>query len=100
MTTGRHHRPLKLISEELVRDALAMSQIFVSTLPTEDAEDRLHEQRRRDQLSIEEVCKRIEMSGVIALEFDPGAMALSETLKDVLDVAEGVAEDPIWGLSR
>ena len=44
----------------------------------EDAEDRLHEQRRLDQLAVEEMRQRVEMADVVAFEFEARAVALAE----------------------
>src|SRR3546814_281782 len=48
----RHHRPLIIAAKKLVRDTLRMEQIFgVRSLPAQNAEDGLDEERRRDRKS-------------------------------------------------
>jgi hypothetical protein len=44
---------------------------------TEDAEDRLHEQRRLHNPALEEMGERVEMADVVALEFEARAAALA-----------------------
>ena len=44
----------------------------------EDAEDRLHEERRLDQLALEEVREVVEVADVVALELEARAAALAE----------------------
>ena len=46
----------------------------------QDAEDRLHEQRRLHQPAIEEMREVVEMADVVALELEPRAAALAELL--------------------
>ena len=41
----------------------------------EDAEHRLHEQRRLDQAAVEEMPQRVEMADVVALDLEAGVVA-------------------------
>ena len=61
----------------------------------QDAEDRLHEERRLDELAVEEVREVVEVPDVVALELEARAAAFAEVLQHVLDVLEGVAEDEV-----
>src|SRR6266404_5306654 len=98
MPSGSHDRPAILVTEELVRDSLGMNQIFnVSALATQNAEDRLNEEGRRHQLAIQKMRQRIEVAGVVALEFELRAVPPAQFLQDRLDILEGVLEDPVAG---
>ena len=61
----------------------------------EDAEDRLHEERRLDELAVEEVGEIVEVADIVALELEAGAVGVAELLQDVFDVLEGVAENVV-----
>ena len=61
----------------------------------EDAEDRLHEERRLDELALEEMRQRVEMTDVVALELEARAVLLAELAQHELDVLERVAEDEV-----
>jgi len=62
----------------------------------ENAEYRLHEQRRLDQAAIEEVREIVEVADVVALEFEPRLVVLAGR-EDEFDILESVAEDEIAG---
>ena len=73
-----------------------MQQVFgVGADAAEDAEDRLHEERRLDQLAIDDVGQVVEVADVVALELEARAAAAAEVLEDVLDVLERVLEDEV-----
>jgi hypothetical protein len=63
----------------------------------EDAEDRLHEERRLDQPAVDEMRQVVEVADVVAFELEARAVALAQVAQDVLDVLEGVAEDEVVG---
>src|SRR3546814_13714972 len=78
-----HHRPLIIAAKKLVRDTLRMEQIFgVRSLPAQNAEDGLDEERRRDQLPVEKVSQGIEMPDIIAFKLETSAMPLAERPED------------------
>src|SRR3546814_9016879 len=73
-----------------------MEQIFgVRSLPAQNAEDGLDEERRRDQLPVEKVSQGIEMPDIIAFKLETSAMPLAERLEDILDILECIAENPV-----
>src|SRR3984893_16986741 len=93
---ARHDGPLVLLAEELVGDALRVQKILrIGTLTAQNAEDRLHEERRRDELSVEEMRERVEMTDVVALELESRAVALAEAFQDSLDIRKRVAKNPV-----
>jgi len=61
----------------------------------ENAEDRLHEERRLDQLAVEEMRQRIEMADIVALELEFGAAAFAKAFKNLFDILEGIAKNEI-----
>src|SRR3546814_13535641 len=73
-----------------------MEQIFgVRSLPAQNAEDGLDEERRRDQLPVEKVSQGIEMPDIIAFKLETSAMPLAERLEDILDILECIAENQV-----
>ena len=96
VAAGGEDRPAVLLAEQLVGDMLGMREILgIGADAAEDAEDALHEERRLDQLAVEEMGEGVEMADVVALELEARAMRLAEMLQDVFDVLEGVAEDEV-----
>ena len=84
MPPGRQHRPVVLVAEQLVGDALHVDDVLgIGADAAENAEDRLHEQRRLHQLAVEEMRERVEMADVVAFELEARAVALAEVLEDV-----------------
>src|SRR3546814_13317143 len=62
-----HHRPLIIAAKKLVRDTLRMEQNFgVRSLPPQNAEDGLDEERRRDKHTVAKVSQGIEMRDILA----------------------------------
>src|ERR1700674_1722081 len=83
MPPGRHDRPTVLGPKKLIGDSLGMQQILrVCTRSTKNPENRLHEQRRLHQTTVEKVGQRVEVGGVIALEFEAGTMPSPEHLQN------------------
>src|SRR5216684_5296750 len=96
MPPGRQHRPSILLAEQLVGDALHMRKVLgIGPDAAENAEDRLHEERRLDQLAVEKMSKRIEVADIVALEFELRAATLAELLKNMLDIFESIPENEI-----
>ena len=61
---------------------------------TAQAKDRLDQQRWLHEAAIEEVCGRVEMANVVALDLEP-RLVLAARLKDVRDVFECIFEDTV-----
>ncbi len=96
MPPGGEDRPVILVAEELVGDALHMRDVLgIGADAAEDAEDRLHEERRLDEAAIEEMREVVEVADIVALELEARAAALAQLLQDVFDVLEGVSEDEV-----
>ena len=96
MAAGGKDRPVIGVAEQFVGDALHMGQVLgVGADAAEDAEDRLHEQRRLDQPAVEEMREVVEVADIVAFELEPRAAALAQILQDPLDIVEGIAEDEI-----
>jgi hypothetical protein len=62
----------------------------------QDAEHRLHEQRRLDEAALEEMRQVIEVPDVVAFELEPGVV-VSAGLQHEFDIPERVAENEIAG---
>ena len=60
----------------------------------EDAKDGLHEKGGFDQTPLENG-QIVEMSNVVALEFETDPVALTKVFQDPFDVGPGVAEDVV-----
>src|SRR5262245_62168846 len=60
----------------------------------ENAEHALHEERRLDEAAIDEVRERVEVTDVVALDLEAGAV-LRAGREDVLDVLERVLEHAV-----
>ena len=60
----------------------------------QDAEHRLHEERRLDHAAVEEVGQVVEVADVVALELEAGAVAAARG-QNILDVLVGVLEHEI-----
>ena len=96
MTAGREHAPVVVVAEELVRDPLHVHEVFlIGADAAEDAEDRLHEQRRLDQPAVEEMGEVVEVPDVVAFELEAGAVGLAELAQYVFDVLERIPEDEV-----
>ena len=84
------------IAKQTVGDAPHVDQVIrIGADATQNPENGLDEQRRRDQTPVEEVRQAIEVPHVVALEFETGATALAQEFQHPLDILEGVAEDEI-----
>src|SRR6185437_7098873 len=56
------------------------------------------EERRLDQLAVEEMRQRVEMADIVAFELELRAAALAKRLKDLLDILEGIPKNEISGI--
>src|SRR5439155_5773738 len=95
---GGQDRPLIVPPEQAVRRPPHMHQVFrMRPDAAQDAEDRLHEERRLQQLAVEEVRQRVEMADIVAFAFEARAAAMPELADEALDLREGVADDQVPG---
>src|SRR5262245_13377089 len=93
MLSCTEHRPLVAVAEELVCNPLQVAQVVrVSANAAQDAEHELKKERTAHEAAINEVPEVVEMADVITLVFEAGAVHLTQSGKDLLDVTEGVAE--------
>src|SRR5215469_112735 len=96
MAAGGEDRPCIGIAKQLVGNPLHVDEVLgIGADTAENAEDRLHEQRRLDQAPVEKVCEIVEMADIVAFELKPGATRFAQILKDPLDVGKGVAENKV-----
>src|SRR5487761_1784173 len=96
MPPCRQDRPVILLAEQPVGDRLHVGDVVrIGADSAENAEDRLHQERRLDQLAVEEMGERIEMADVVAFELEARAVTLAQFLEGTLDVHEGVLEDEV-----
>src|SRR5258707_1255253 len=96
---GRQDRPLVVSPEQAVRGPPHMHQIFrMRADAAQDAEDRLHEERRLQELAVEEMGQRVEMADIVAFAFEARAAAVPELADEALDLREGVADDQVLSL--
>ena len=96
VAAGGEDRPGVEVAEQFVGDPLHVDDILrIGADAAENAEDRLHKERRLDQPAIEEMRQVVEVADIVALELEPGAAALPQILQDALDIGEGVAEDEV-----
>jgi len=65
----------------------------------ENAEDRLHKERRLDQTAIDKMRQIVEVPDIVALMLEAGAALFAQPLYDLLDIGEGVAEDEVTVIS-
>src|SRR6185312_14159694 len=73
--TGTEHRPMIVVAEQTVGCPLHHHDVFrMRADAAENSEYRLNEQRWFHQTAIEEMPQRVEMSDVIALDLEPGAV--------------------------
>src|SRR5664279_5740440 len=57
----------------------------------ENAEHRLHEQRRLDQAAVEEMPQRVKMADIVALDLET-SVVFRASGEDVFNVGEGILE--------
>ena len=82
VAAGAEDRPVVVVAEQAVGGALHVQQVLgVGADAAEDAEDRLHEQRRLDQPALEEVGEVVEVADVVALELEARAVVSPSSLR-------------------
>ena len=100
MTARPQDAPDVVVPKQAVGRSLHVQQILgIGADAAEYAEDGLHEERRLHEAAIEEVREVIEMSYVVALELEAGAVC-AHRFQQALDVGEGITEDMSPRLSR
>ena len=93
---GRQHRPLIGVAEQPIRRFLHEEQVRpFGPDAAQNAEDRLNQERRLDDLAVQKVGQVVEMADVVAFVLEPGAVVLAERLDDAFDVLEGIAENAV-----
>src|ERR1700689_3150068 len=96
VAAGGEDRPVVLIAEQLVSDAFHVAEIVgIGADAAEDAENGLDEERRLDQLAVEEMSERVEVPDVVAFELKARAVAFAQILQAALDILKGVLEDEV-----
>ena len=80
VAAGGQDRPLIVVAEQAGRRAPHVQQVLrIGADAAEDAEDRLHEERRLDQAAVEEVRQVVEVADVVALELEARAAAFAQS---------------------
>ena len=79
---GAEHRPAIIVAEQAVGGALHVHHVLrMRADAAQDAEHRLHEQRRLHQAALEEVREVVEMRDVVALELEAGVVVRSRSVR-------------------
>src|SRR4051812_9707711 len=100
MTACADHRPLVRLAEQSIRRLLHERDVVgMRADAAADAEHRLNEQRRRQQPAIDEMRGGVEMSDVVALYLEAGAVG-STGAENAGDVAERVLEHAGFAASQ
>src|SRR5690349_16260828 len=88
---GAQHGPAVGVSEEAVRGALHVQHVLgMSADAAENAEHRLHEERRLHELTVQKVREVVEVARIVTLELKAGAMPCKSPHRK-FDVLEGVS---------
>ena len=96
MTARGEDRPDVLIAKQLVRGFFGEQQIaWLRADAAQNTEDRLHEQRRLDNLAVQAIGQIIQMPDIVTFEFEPRAVAFTKLLDDARDIFKRVAENEI-----
>ena len=73
--TRAKHRPVVIVAEQPVRSAPHLQHVFgMRADAAENAEHRLHEDRRLDDTAIKEMLQGIQMADVVALDLEAGVV--------------------------
>src|SRR5262249_28380295 len=95
---GPQHGPLVIVAEQFVGGAFHEHEVVdVAADAAQNSKDELQEDRRLEQAAIDAVCEIVEVPGIVALVLEFGPVALAHELRNLLDVAEGIAEDVLIG---
>src|SRR5579883_192434 len=88
---GGEHGPAIIIAEQAIGGFFHEDEIaHLRADAAENAEDELHEERRPDELAIDEMRQIVEMADIVAFVLEAHAVAVAERFQDALDVAERV----------
>ena len=99
MPASGKDRPDVLIAKQLVRGFFGEQQIArLRADAAQNAKDRLHEQRRLDNLAVQAIGQIVQMTNIVTFEFEPRAVAFTKLLDNARDIFEGVAENEIIGV--
>ena len=74
-----------------------MPCFFNGAAPTENSENRLNEEGRFHQATVQKVRQVVQMPNIVALKFESCAAPLAHVFQDTLHFLERVAEDAIAG---
>src|SRR5262252_2279022 len=86
-TPGAEHRPRIVVAEQLVGGALHEEKVLhVGADAAENAEDQLQEDRGLEPAFVDAVGEIVEMTDVVALVLELGAVPLAHQLRDLFDV--------------
>ena len=73
-----------VVAEQLVGGAAHVDDVLgIGADAAENAEDRLHEERRLDEPAVEEMRQGVEMADVVAFELEARAAALAQSSRIV-----------------
>ena len=82
-----------VVAEQFVGDVPHVHEVVgIGADAAEDAEDRLHEERRLHQSALQKMREVVQMADVVALELEARAAAFSQLLQHALDILERVPE--------
>src|SRR5271156_6206986 len=95
-TAGGQDGPSVVVSEQPVGGLLHEHEVLgLGADAAEDAEYRLHEEWRLNELFVDEVSQIVEESDIVAFVLESRTMLFAEHFEDSLDIAKRVAEDEI-----
>src|ERR1700693_3468661 len=93
---GRQDGPLVVVSEQPVGGLFHEHEVLrLGADAAQDAEYRLHEEWRPNELFFDEVSQIVEVSDIVAFVLESRTMLFTERFEDALDIAKRVAEDEI-----
>src|SRR5690606_39096715 len=99
MATCGKNRPHVIVAEKFVSDFAHMDKVLrVGADTAEDAENRLHEQGRLHQPALQKMGESVQMTNVVALEFEARPATFPQFLKNIFNILEGVPEYKVPGI--
>jgi hypothetical protein len=95
-TAGGQDGPSVVVSEQPVGGLLHEHEVLgLGADAAEDAEYRLHEEWRPNELFVDEVSQIVEVSDIVAFVLEARTVLLAERFEDAFNIAKRVAEDEI-----
>src|ERR1700722_17933277 len=95
-TAGGQNGPSVVASEQPVGGLLHKHEVLgLGADAAHNAEYRLYEEWRLNELFVDEVSQIVEVSDIVAFVFEARAVILAERFEDMLDIAKCIAEDEI-----